>query len=124
MKTHLLVADDEEAIRRLLTTYFRREGWEIDAVATAEETLRAIADDAIGLVVLDIELGSADGLTVLEQIKRARPGLPVVLLTGMGFDEELLLEAKRAGADGYVSKTLSLEQLKLEIQRVLRQTAA
>jgi len=120
MTTHVLVADDEEAVRQLLTSFFRRQNWEVTSVATAEEALDCVAEQAFSVVVLDIELGAADGLAVLAQMKGLQNDLPVVMLTGLGLDEDRLQDAKRSGADGCLSKSLSLEQLKTEILRVLK----
>jgi DNA-binding response OmpR family regulator len=73
---------------------------------------------------LDIGLGGEDGLSLLAQIKASHPESKVIMLTGMGFVEDLLQEAHQKGADGYVSKVLPLDELLLTIQRVLRATEA
>jgi DNA-binding NarL/FixJ family response regulator len=74
----------------------------------------------LDLMILDIALPDADGLELLESMKAAHPNLPVVMLTGMGFDDELLSEALRRKASGYISKTLPLDQLLMEIRRILK----
>ena len=71
-------------------------------------------------MVLDIGLADEDGLGLLSAIKARNPNIQVVMLTGMGFVEDLLQEAHAKGADGYVSKLLPLDELLLAIQRVLR----
>jgi DNA-binding NtrC family response regulator len=73
---------------------------------------------------MDIVLPDADGMEVLSAVKQNHPNLPVVMLTGIGFDEELLQEAKERGAVGYVSKTLPLDQLLMEVRRVLNYKTA
>ena len=59
-------------------------------------------------------------MEVLTSLKSAHPNLPVIIMTGIGFEEELLREAKERGASGYVSMTLPLNQLLMEVHRVLR----
>jgi DNA-binding response OmpR family regulator len=76
------------------------------------------------LVVLDIGLGGEDGLKLLCDIKAGHPDTQVVMLTGMGFVEDLLEEAQEKGANGYVSKGLPMDELLLEINRVSRALAA
>jgi DNA-binding response OmpR family regulator len=76
------------------------------------------------LVVLDIGLGGEDGLNLLCEIKARHPETQVVMLTGMGFVEDLLEEAQEKGADGYVSKGLPMDELLLEIKRVSRALTA
>ncbi len=120
MKQHILVVDDEAPIRELLTTYFTRRGYSVTPCANGADTLRAVDEIPLSLVILDLALVDDDGLELLERIKRSHPNLAVIILTGMGFDEDLLQEAKSKGADGYVSKTLPLEQLHMEVRRVLK----
>ncbi|MEW6306194.1 MAG: response regulator [Verrucomicrobiota bacterium] len=120
MSQHILVVDDEAPICDLLSSFFRKRGYEVSTATSAEEALRLADEIAIQLMILDIALADADGLEVLERVKGSHPNLPVIILTGMGFDEELLKEARSKNASGYVSKTLPLDQLLLEVRRVLK----
>jgi DNA-binding response OmpR family regulator len=120
MKQHLLVVDDEQQICELLDLYLTKQGYEVSTCPTSTEALRAIGSGRVDLVVLDIGLAHEDGLQVLEHIKSRHPEVKVVMLTGMGFVEDLLQEAQQKGADGYVSKVLPLDELLVTIQRTLR----
>jgi DNA-binding response OmpR family regulator len=120
MKQHILVVDDEEPIRELLATYFGKHDYQVTTAGTAAEALRLADDTALNLVVLDIALPDGDGLEILGELRASHPNLPVVMLTGMGFDEELLQEARQRGASGYVSKSLPLDQLLMEVVRTLK----
>jgi len=120
MSQHILVVDDEAQIRELLAVYLGRQGYEVSTAASSAETMRLVDASPIDLVVLDIGLAEEDGLRLLPTLKARRPNLRVVMLTGMGFVEELLQEASQKGADGYVSKVLPLEELLLAIQRALQ----
>ncbi|MGV3771912.1 MAG: response regulator [Verrucomicrobiales bacterium] len=119
MKEHILVVDDEAPIRQLLQSYFKKHGYEVSVASTAAETLKVADDVPLNLVVLDVLLGDQDGLDVLQTLKQSHPNLPVIIMTGIGFDEELLQEAISKGASGYVSKTLPLDQLLMEVHRTL-----
>jgi DNA-binding NtrC family response regulator len=119
MKQHILVVDDEPPIRDLLSAYFRKHSYEVSTAANAEEAFRALDEKQIQAVILDVLLADTDGLEVLTKIKETRPKLPVIIMTGIGFDEELLQEALQKGASGYVSKTLPLDQLLMEVHRTL-----
>jgi DNA-binding response OmpR family regulator len=118
MSQHILVVDDEAQIRELLSVYFRRQGFEVTTAASSQECLQVLAQTPVDLVVLDIGLDGEDGLRLLEKIKATHPNVRVVMLTGMGFVEDLLEEAHAKGADGYVSKVLPLGELLLAVQRV------
>jgi DNA-binding NtrC family response regulator len=119
MKQHILVVDDEEPIRDLLGEFFKKRGYDVTVAATAEETMRLVDEERLHLVILDIALNDADGLELLQRIKSSHPNLPVIMLTGMGFDDELLQEAVQKGAAGYVSKTLPLDQLLMAVHQAL-----
>ena len=120
MKQHILVVDDEPQIRELLSIYFQKHGFEVSTASSSTETLRLANELKLDLVILDIGLAEEDGLKVLAAIKAAHPGLRVVMLTGMGFVEDLLQEAHQKGADGYVSKVLPLDELLTAVQRTLK----
>ena len=120
MKQHILVVDDESQIRELLSLYLSRQGYLVSTAATSAETLNILRGSQVHLVVLDIGLADEDGLKVLAALKAAHPDVRVIMLTGMGFVEDLLQEAHQQGADGYVSKVLPLEELLLAIQATLR----
>jgi len=120
MNQRILVVDDEEPIRDLLSDYFSKRDYEVRTAATAEETVRQIEEAKPNVVILDILLPDADGMELLGQIKEDNPDLPVIIMTGIGFDEDLLAEARDKGASGYVSKTLPLEQLLMEVHRTLK----
>lgn len=124
MKQRILVVDDEPQIREMLSMYFARQGYETATASDSAETLRAVEAGNVDVVVLDIGLAEEDGLKLLGRLKTARPDLRVIMLTGMGFVEDLLQEAQQHGADGYVSKVLPLDELLLAIQRILKNTPA
>ena len=119
MTQHILVVDDEVQIRQLLSIYLTRQGYKVSTAATSVQTLEILSHGSIDLVVLDIGLADEDGLKVLTSLKEAHPNVRVIMLTGMGFVEDLLQEAHQKGADGYVSKVLPLDELLLTIQRTL-----
>jgi DNA-binding response OmpR family regulator len=113
----ILVVDDEPQIRDLLSVYLVRQGFDVVTAASSQETLESLDKNAIDMVVLDIGLADEDGLKLLEDIKKNRPKVRVVMLTGMGFVEDLLQEAHQKGADGYVSKIVPLDELLTAIKR-------
>jgi DNA-binding response OmpR family regulator len=120
MKQRILVVDDEPQIRDMLSLYFERHGYEVATAGNSAESMRALNQQPCDIVILDIGLADEDGLKLLEKLKASHPSLRVIMLTGMGFVEDLLQEAQQKGADGYVSKLLPLDELLLAVQRILR----
>jgi DNA-binding response OmpR family regulator len=123
MSHNILVVDDEPQICELLAIYLRKQGFEVSAAGNAETTLSALQQKTPDLVVLDIGLADDDGLRLLTDIKRGHPAVKVIMLTGMGFVEDLLQEAVQKGADGYVSKDLPLDELLMAIERMFKPSA-
>ncbi len=124
MKQRILVVDDEPQIRDMLSLYFSKHGFEVAVAGNSGEAMHTASSENIDVAVLDIGLAEEDGLKLLEALKATHPTLRVIMLTGMGFVEDLLEEAHRKGADGYVSKVLPLDELLLAIQRILKTTPA
>ena len=120
MKKRILVVDDEEQIRDLLTQFFRAHEYEVSVATSSAEALRGIKERQPDLVVLDIGLDQEDGLKLLGTFKSLHPEIKVIMLTGMGLVEDLVQEAQQNGADGYMSKVMPLEELLEEVRRVLQ----
>jgi DNA-binding NtrC family response regulator len=120
MKQHILVVDDEPPIRELLESYFRKHGYDVTTASDAAEALAKANHLSLHLIILDVLLPDCDGLEILEKLKSAHPNLPIIIMTGIGFDEELLQEAIQKGASGYISKTLPLDQLLMEVHRAFK----
>ena len=121
IKPRLLLVDDEESIRRLVGKFLTEWHYDVTTAETGEESLRLVNEQPFHLAVVDVVLADTDGLQLMERMKAARPELPVVLLTGAGFDELIMKEAREKGADGFASKTLPLPDLLAVIRRVLKQ---
>lgn len=120
MKQRILIVDDEFIIGQTLKTYLDTQGFETNTVTDAPAFVTKLDSEVYELVILDLALADADGLELLAMVKQQHPRLPVLILTGMGYDDELMGEAMRLRADGYVSKTVALPHLLSEVRRILR----
>ena len=78
----MLIVDDESTVRDLLVTLFRSEGYEVGAVGSAAVALASVLDQSFDAVVTDIRMPRDNGLDLLLRIKKYRPDIPVVLMTG------------------------------------------
>jgi len=94
MKQRILVVDDEPQIREMLSMYFANHGFETLTAGDSTQALRIVEESKVDVAVLDIGLAEEDGLKLLEQLKTLHPELRVIMLTGMGFVEDLLQEAQ------------------------------
>ena len=116
----VLVVDDDEAIRVLLTRYLEMEGYSVEQVRDGGAALAAIATSKPDLVLLDLMLPTQDGLDILTRLRRDSD-VPVILLTARGSEADRILGLK-LGADDYVVKPFSPGELTARISSVLRRT--
>ncbi len=121
MSEHILVVDDEPDISALVAYHLAREGYRVRTATTGTEGLEAIELERPDLVVLDLMLPEMSGLELLQEL-RSRPeleALPVILLTARK-EESDRVAGLRLGADDYVSKPFSPQELVLRVGAVLR----
>src|SRR2546425_70947 len=115
---HILIVDDEPAIRSTLRDVLEDEGYRVSAVGGGADALRFFADELPEVTFLDIWMGRMDGLETLAEIKRARPEAVVVMISGHGTIETAI-KATRLGAYDFVEKPLSLEKILVTVSRAL-----
>lgn len=119
--TRILVIDDEAPIRRFLRVPLEAEGHSVIEASTAREGILTVAREAPGLVILDLGLPDADGLTVLREI-RSWSSVPVLVLS-VRADETGKVAALDAGAQDYVVKPFGMNELLARIRSLLRDRA-
>jgi DNA-binding NtrC family response regulator len=116
-----LVVDDDANIISAFEDFFRKEHCAMLAASSAEEALQALAGAEVSLVITDIKLPGATGVSLCRAVKLSHPHLPVIVITGY---PNLVPEddARRAGADYYFLKPLELDQLRGAVRRCLHGT--
>jgi DNA-binding response OmpR family regulator len=124
MKHHrtVLVVEDDPAIQRGLLDALAFAGYRTTAASRADEGLQqAIAAD-LDLVILDVVLPDRSGFEILQEIRRCRPRLPVIMVTARGAEPDRIF-GLRHGADDYVVKPFSAGELLARVDAVLRRSA-
>ncbi|SOE04073.1 response regulator transcription factor [Blastococcus haudaquaticus] len=114
----VLVVEDTDEIRELVTTVLRRAGFDVREAATGAACLDEVRRDAPDLIVLDLGLPDADGTEVCRQI-RAETQCYVLMLTARAEEVDLLI-GLAVGADGYMAKPFSPRELVARVQAMLR----
>ena len=117
---HLLVVEDDEAIRRSLTRGLTEQGATVSVAGTAVEAIKALSTERPDAVMLDLGLPDLDGADVLALI-RAQSDVPVVIATARDADREVV-RLLDAGADDYLIKPFSAAQAMARVRAVLRRT--
>jgi two-component system, OmpR family, response regulator RegX3 len=114
-RVKILIVEDEDAIAVPLAEGLRREGFEVERVATGGEALEAPEPD---LVLLDLRLPDVDGLAVCREL-RARSEVPIIVVTAKGEEVDRVVGLE-VGADDYVVKPFSLAELVSRVRALLR----
>jgi DNA-binding NtrC family response regulator len=115
-RIRILVVEDEEKLRRVLSLHLESEGYDVDATSTAEEALKYA--ERAQLVLTDLRLPGMDGLDLLTLIQRQNSRLPVVVMTAYG-SVELAVDAIKRGAADFLPKPFSLDHLSTVVRKAL-----
>jgi two-component system nitrogen regulation response regulator NtrX len=115
---HLLIVDDEHAIQASLRGVLEDEGYRVTAVGNGADALRALAEEVPDLVFLDIWMPGQDGMETLGEIRRQRPQVAVIMISGHATIETAV-QAIHLGAYDFIEKPLSLEKVLLTVNRAL-----
>jgi DNA-binding response OmpR family regulator len=118
----VLVVDDDESVGEVVAAYLDRAGFAVRRVADGIDALELAAAEPPDLVVLDLMLPGIDGFEVCRRLRRRSPGIPIVMLTARG-EEDDRIRGLEVGADDYVTKPFSPRELVLRIQSVLRRSS-
>ena len=118
MSARILVADDEDSLRWVLTKGLQGAGYEVTAVGDGESALRAVQAEPFDLVFLDVRMPGLDGLTVLERLRAARSDALVVVMTAHGT-MDTAIQAMQRGAYDYLTKPFDLDEVLLLTERAL-----
>jgi two-component system KDP operon response regulator KdpE len=121
MSQRILVVDDEPQILRALGTMLRGAGFTVDTAATADAALAAAAAHPPAAVILDLVLPDGSGTDVTREL-RTWTEAPVIVLSAVGEESEKIA-ALDAGADDYVTKPFSVDELLARLRAVLRRAA-
>lgn len=119
--THILVIDDELAIRRLLRSSLSERGYQVTAVTSGDEGIDAAASDPPAVVILDLGLPDMDGLEVCRQL-RSWSDVPIIILSAR-YDAAAKVCALDLGADDYLTKPFGTQELLARIRVALRRSA-
>jgi DNA-binding response OmpR family regulator len=118
-KPHVLIIDDDQYVVSFLGMFFKSKGFEVQTGKDWADAETQLAHQTPSVVVLDIRLKNLDGTELIPLIHEKAPKVPIVMLTGLGYDEKLMQESLKAGAKGYVSKTLPPEELFAAVLRAM-----
>src|SRR6185436_15601647 len=104
----ILLAEDEESLRRILRVNLELEGFEVVTANTGKEALKHFNEQHFDLIILDVMMPEIDGFQVCQQIRLTNLKVPVIFLTAKNTTEDKIAGLK-TGADDYLTKPFSFE---------------
>jgi putative two-component system response regulator len=114
----ILLVDDEEMIRRLLSQKLSAEGYRCEPAANAEQALEKLKEAPIEMVILDIKMPGKSGVELLGEIKAKYPDTAVIMATAID-DATTAIKCMKAGAYDYVAKPFNLDEVSFSVERAL-----
>ncbi len=119
---NFLVVDDNRLLNRFLTTFLRSKGHSAQSLTDSSKVEAWLELYPCEGLILDIGMPKIDGLSLISMIRVKHANLPIVMFTGLGYDEDAMQAARKAGANGYVSKGLGPSEIYAALMRVIQST--
>ena len=118
-KTKILLCEDDENLGTLLWEYLNAKEYQTDLMPDGEEGYKAFIKNRYDICVLDVMMPKKDGFTLAQEIRQANAQIPIIFLTAKTMKEDIL-EGFKIGADDYITKPFSMEELTFRIEAILR----
>ena len=118
-KLNILLCEDDENLGMLLREYLNAKGYAADLCPDGEEGYIAFLTNKYDLCVFDVMMPRKDGFTLAQEIRQTNTEIPIIFLTAKTLKEDVL-EGFKLGADDYLTKPFSMEELTFRIEAILR----
>ena len=120
--SNILIVDDEQSYRQLLSLVFEGDGHTIRTASNGREALTLLQSEPADVVISDVRMPDMDGIEMLSSVRESQPDLGVVLMTAFA-SVETAREAFKLGADDFIQKPFDVEELKLIVKKTLEKQA-
>jgi DNA-binding response OmpR family regulator len=120
-KTRILLCEDDENLSMLLREYLQAKGYHTDLAPDGEAGYKAFTKEKYDICVLDVMMPKKDGIELAKDIRNLQSDCPIIFLTAKTMKEDIL-EGFKAGADDYISKPFSMEELIFRVEAIMRRT--
>ena len=120
-KLKILLCEDDENLGMLLREYLQAKGYATELCADGEAGYKAFLKNKFDICVLDVMMPKKDGFTMAQEIRSSNVDVPIIFLTAKTLKEDIL-EGFKIGADDYITKPFSMEELVFRIEAIMRRT--
>lgn len=121
MNKRILLAEDDSNLGTLLKNYLTVKNFETTLFITGRSALESFSAGLFDLCILDIMMPEMDGLALAKAIRAVDPAIPIIFLTAKNLEEDII-EGFKTGADDYITKPFSMEELLYRIEAIFRRT--
>lgn len=118
----ILIAEDDSQTRHMLVDYLEQEGYEVVGVKDGEDALSVIHEQDVDVILTDLKMPKLDGMSLLSKVKREKPGIVVLMMTGYAC-VDTAVEAMKLGAEDYITKPVNLEELRIQLCKAIEKQA-
>jgi two-component system NtrC family response regulator len=118
----ILVVDDEEAQRKVLSGFLRKSGFKAITASSVDEALQSARSQTVDLVLTDLRMPGRDGIELLQELRALNPEIPVIVVTAFGTVASAV-DAMKQGAADYLTKPVDLDELEVLVSRNLERRA-
>lgn len=120
-KIHILLAEDDNNLGFVVQDNLMVSGFKVTLCGDGEEALKAFANNAFDLCILDVNMPRKDGFAVAETIREVNPDMPIVFLTAKSMQEDIV-KGLKIGADDYITKPFDFQEFILRINAILKRS--
>lgn len=120
-KIHILLAEDDNNLGFVVQDNLMISGFKVTLCGDGEEALKAFANNAFDLCILDVNMPRKDGFAVAETIREVNPDIPIVFLTAKSMQEDIV-KGLKIGADDYITKPFDFQEFILRINAILKRS--
>ena len=118
-KLKILLCEDDESLGMLLREYLQAKGFDADLCSDGEQGYKNFLKTEYDMCVLDVMMPKMDGFTLAQEIRQVNQEVPIIFLTAKNLKEDIF-EGFKIGADDYITKPFSMEELVLRMEAILR----
>ena len=118
-KQHILLCEDDESLGMLLRDYLEAKGYDAELCLDGEAGYKTFLKSHYDMCVLDVMMPKKDGFTLAQEIREVNPDVPIIFLTAKNLKEDIF-EGFKLGADDYLTKPFSMDELVYRMEAVLR----
>lgn len=120
-KIKVMLAEDDENLGFLLKEYLQAKEYDVDLYKDGEKAYKGFQNNYYDICILDVMMPLKDGFTLAKEIRMANPNMPILFLTAKSMKEDVI-EGFSIGADDYMTKPFSIEELLMRLEAILRRT--